>query len=213
MQESRSDAELLAAHVEGDPTAFGIIVARHRDRLWAVALRTIGEPEEAADALQDALISAFRRADSFRGESAVTTWLHRIVVNACLDRIRRKTVRAASALPDDDFTTTTPITGPAPNLLDQAEMRWEIARALAELPENQREAVLLVDLEGYSVEEAAELAGCPPGTIKSRCSRGRAKLAESLGFLRNPNTDQAVTPDEPKDPSSPRSREGGATHD
>lgn len=211
MQEPRSDAELLAAHVDGDPTAFGVIVARHRDRLWAVALRTIGEPEEAADALQDALISAFRRADSFRGESAVTTWLHRIVVNACLDRIRRRTVRAASALPDDDFTPVTPVAGPRHDPLDQAEMRWEIARALAELPENQREAVLLVDLEGYSVEEAAELAGCPPGTIKSRCSRGRAKLAESLGFLRNPNNAEAVTPEvgQPGDNTT----KGGAGND
>jgi RNA polymerase sigma-70 factor, ECF subfamily len=76
----RSDAELLGAHVGGDPTAFEELVRRHRDRLWAVALRTTGDPEEAADALQDAMLSAFRRAEQFRGDSAVTTWLHRIVV-------------------------------------------------------------------------------------------------------------------------------------
>ena len=78
-----------------------MLFARHRDRLWAVALRTTGHPEDAADALQDALISAFRRADTFRGDAAVTTWLHRIVVNACLDRLRRRQVRAADPLPDD----------------------------------------------------------------------------------------------------------------
>ncbi len=72
----------------GDPDAFGELFLRHKDRLWAVAIRTLADPEDAADALQDAMISAFRRADSFRGESAVTTWLHRIVVNACLDKIR-----------------------------------------------------------------------------------------------------------------------------
>src|ERR1022692_1079123 len=91
-----SDAALLRQHVVGDPDAFGTLFLRHRDRLWAVAIRTLSDPEEAADALQDAMISAFRRAGSFRGDSAVTTWLHRIVVNACLDRLRRKAARPAT---------------------------------------------------------------------------------------------------------------------
>ena len=95
----RDDAALVAAHVAGDPDAFGELFARHRGRLWAVALRTTGNPEDAADALQDAMISAFKRAESFRGDSAVTTWLHRIVVNACLDRLRRAKVRLADSLP------------------------------------------------------------------------------------------------------------------
>ena len=81
--------------------AFGELFARHRDRLWAVALRTMGNPEDAADGLQDGMIAAFRRAGSFRGEAAVTTWLHRVVVNACLDRIRASKIRRLEALPDD----------------------------------------------------------------------------------------------------------------
>src|SRR5699024_7479404 len=89
----RDDATLLADHVDGDPDAFALLVQRHRDRMWAVALRTIRQPDDAADALQDAYIHAFRRAASFRGDAKVTTWLHRIVVNACLDRIRRNKVR------------------------------------------------------------------------------------------------------------------------
>jgi len=76
--------------VDGDSDAFGILFSRHRERLWAVAVRTLGDPDDAGDALQDAMISAFRRAGSFRGDSAVTTWLHRIVVNACLDLLRRR---------------------------------------------------------------------------------------------------------------------------
>ena len=91
----------VAAHVAGDATAFGVLFARHRDRLWAVALRTTGDQEDAADALQEAMISAFRRAGSYRADAAVTTWLHRIVVNACLDRLRRRKVRLAEPLPDD----------------------------------------------------------------------------------------------------------------
>lgn len=86
----QADAALLRAHVNGDPDAFAELVRRHRDRLWAVALRTTGNPEEAADAVQDALLSAFRRASTFRGDAQVTTWLHRIVVNACLDGMRRR---------------------------------------------------------------------------------------------------------------------------
>jgi len=91
-----SDAELLARHIDGDADAFGELFLRHKDRLWAVALGTLSDPEDAADAVQDAMISAFRRADSFRGDSAVTTWLHRIVVNACLDRMRRRAARPAT---------------------------------------------------------------------------------------------------------------------
>src|SRR5690606_6016567 len=87
------DRALLAAHLNGDREAFGRLVRRHQDRLWAVALRTLGDREEAADALQDALLAAYRGAARFRGDAAVTTWLHRIVVNACLDRARRRAVR------------------------------------------------------------------------------------------------------------------------
>ena len=97
----RTDAELLALHVDGDADAFGELFGRHRDRLWAVALRTMGNPEDAADGLQEGMIAAFRRAGSFRGDAAVTTWLHRVVVNACLDRLRAMKVRRADPLPDD----------------------------------------------------------------------------------------------------------------
>ena len=96
-----ADAELLRRHVAGDTEAFGELFRRHRDRLWAVALRTVCDPEDAADALQDAMVSAFRRAGDFRGESAVTTWLHRIVVNASLDRLRRRAARPALSTGDE----------------------------------------------------------------------------------------------------------------
>ncbi len=188
-----SDVELLGAHVAGDPEAFGELVRRHRDRLWAVAYRTTGDPEEASDALQDALISAFRRADQFRGDSAVTTWLHRIVVNASLDRLRRKAVRRAQPLPDDDEGRPGVVIVDPTDHLDRRETQLVITAALAELPTDQREAILLVDVEGWSVEEAATMLGCPTGTVKSRCSRGRAKLAKRLDFLRNQDQAGPVT--------------------
>jgi RNA polymerase sigma-70 factor, ECF subfamily len=192
--DERDDRVLLAAHVAGDPEAFGILFHRHRDRLWAVALRTTGDREEAADALQDALVSAFRRAGSYRGDAAVTTWLHRIVVNACLDRLRRQKVRAADPLPDDleehagrgALSTSTSGGRTSPESADPADLvldderRTAVLRALASLTPEQRAALVLVDMQGCSTEEAATILGCAPGTVKSRCSRGRARLAPLL---------------------------------
>jgi RNA polymerase sigma-70 factor (ECF subfamily) len=186
------DAALLAAHVAGDREAFGILVARHRDRLWAVALRTVGSPEDAADGLQDGLVAAYRRAASFRGDAAVTTWLHRVVVNACLDRLRAAKVRAADPLPADlDERPPRGTGGPvAPEAVaDPAEaavhrdQRRRVLAALATLPPEQRAALVLVDMEGYSVAEAATVLDCAPGTVKSRCSRGRTRLATVLADL------------------------------
>ena len=171
--EAADDATLLRAHADGDPDAFTVLVRRHRDRLWSVALRTLGDPEEAADALQDALISALRSAGSYRGDAAVTTWLHRVVVNACLDRVRRRKVRAAEPLGDREI--------PVPRDEHAAtDARLDVRAALARLPEAQRLAIVLVDIEDLSVAEAAEALGVAEGTVKSRCSRGRATLASIL---------------------------------
>ncbi|UUW90949.1 RNA polymerase sigma factor SigM [Pimelobacter simplex] len=189
MASELSDADLLSAHVAGDPDAFGLLFARHRDRLWAVALRTCGHPEVAADGLQEGVVAAFRRADSFRGEAAVTTWLHRIVVNACLDRLRAEKVRRAEPLPDDldepdraPRATVGTELDPAQQGL-AAERRRQVLDALATLPAGQRAAVVLVDMEGYSVAEVAQILECAEGTVKSRCSRGRARLAVLLAGI------------------------------
>jgi RNA polymerase sigma-70 factor (ECF subfamily) len=165
-----TDRELIAAHVEGDQQAFTELVRRHRDRMWGVALRTLGDREEAADALQDALISAFRNAGSYRGDAAVTTWLHRVVVNACLDRLRRRKARPADALGERDVAERV-------DEHRRTEARVDVQAALATLPEAQRTALVLVDLQDYSVSEAAQLLGVAEGTVKSRCSRGRTALA------------------------------------
>ena len=188
--EDMTDAELLRAHADGDAYAFDALVRRHRDRLWAVALRTMRDPDEAADALQDALVSAFRAAGSFRAESAVTTWLHRIVVNACLDRIRRRKARPTVALPEE---------GPGEPVerrddISARDTAIVIENAMAELPIEQRAAITLVDLQGYSVADSAVILGVAEGTIKSRCARGRARLAILLGHLRNPNGPTVVAP-------------------
>ena len=174
-----TDAALVAAHAAGDPHAFAELVRRHRDRLWAVALRTARDPEEAADALQDALLSAHRNAARFRGDSAVTTWLHRIVVNACLDRMRRQKARPTVPFADDG--TDEPAV--PHDETERSDTRMLVHEALLSLPEEQRAALVAVDVEGWSVAETARALGVAEGTVKSRCARGRARMAVLLGHL------------------------------
>ncbi|MBL1091302.1 MULTISPECIES: RNA polymerase sigma factor SigM [Streptomyces] len=180
-----TDADLLALHVKGDPDAFGEIVRRHRDRLWAVALRTLGDREEAADAVQDALVSAYRAAHTFRGQSAVTTWLHRITVNACLDRARKAASRRTSPVADTERLEQ--LLEPEESAAIPAErqdLHRELLRALRTLPEEQRAALVLVDMQGFPVAEAAAILDIPTGTVKSRCARGRARLLPLVTHLR-----------------------------
>lgn len=186
-----SDEVLLRRHVDGDREAFGALARRHQDRLWAVALRTTGNPEDAADAVQDGLISAMRAAANFRGEARVTTWLHRIVVNACLDLMRRSKVRPTGILPDDERLPP----DPRDDFAEQ-EVASDVGAALARLPVEQRVALVLVDVEGYPVQEAADMLSVPVGTVKSRCARGRARLAPMLAHLRNrpPSTSVPSSP-------------------
>ncbi|MEE6258460.1 RNA polymerase sigma factor SigM [Plantactinospora sonchi] len=192
----RNDVDLLRAHADGDRTAFATLFHRHRDRLWAVALRTVGDREEAADALQDALLSAHRAASRFRGDAAVTTWLHRIVVNACLDRIRRRQAHPTVPLPDStrsaDSARWVGGVEPAAPAVDH-DTALVVRQALAELPVEQRAALVLVDLQGYPVTEVAAILGVAEGTVKSRCARGRARLAVLLGHLRAPEDGPAAT--------------------
>lgn len=169
----RDDRTLLQAHVDGDRQAFGELARRHRDRLWGVAMRTLRDREEAADAVQDALVSAMRNAASFRGEAAVSTWLHRVVVNACLDRLRRERVRPRIPLGDLEVAART-------DAHAELEIRLDLHAALSRLPEAQRAAIVLVDLLDWSVAEAAAELGVAEGTVKSRCSRGRTELARLL---------------------------------
>lgn len=178
MSQAPTDAELLSAHLHGDREAFGQLAHRHSPRMWSVAVRTLGDPEDAADAVQEALVSAFRRAATFRGDASVRTWLHRIVVNTCIDRIRRERVRPTVPLPDREL--------PAGRGDPMAELATRLAvdEALIALPPAQRVAVVLVDVEGWPFAEAAAILDVPVGTVKSRCARGRARLAVLLGHLR-----------------------------
>lgn len=188
-----SDAALLRLHVDGDPDAFGVLFKRHSGRFWAVALRITCDPDDAADALQEAMLSAFRRAGEFRGESAVTTWLHRIVVNASLDLLRRRPARSVnwSGNPDD-----LPALEPRQlrDSVSATDFRMDVDAALRTLPPPQRAALVLVDMLGYSVADASAILGVSEGTVKSRCARGRLKLLPYLAHLRGDHSPERNQP-------------------
>ena len=162
-----------------------MLFQRHRDRLWAVAIRTLGDPEEAADALQDAMIAAFRRASSFRGDSAVTTWLHRIVVNAALDRMRRRASRPTAGGQDEEALDALATSGrPLSDPSGTSDTAMDVRAALRRLVPDQQAALVLVDMLGYSISDAADVLGVSEGTVKSRAARGRARLLPRLAHLR-----------------------------
>ena len=171
--EDLSDAELLTKAAEGSGAAFGILMRRHEDRMFAMALRMLGERADALDATQDAFIAAFRRAKSFRGESAVGTWLYRIGINACKDFARKRN-RWTAQEDVDQIQDSAAGTG---TIDDQVTTRLQIQEALARLPDDYREAVVMHDLGGIPYDEIAAATGTVVGTVKSRISRGRRRLA------------------------------------
>jgi RNA polymerase sigma-70 factor (ECF subfamily) len=170
----RSDAELLAAHVAGDSYAFQELFYRHHRQLHRLARLTSRTPEDADDALQDAMLSAHRAAGSFRHDAAVSSWLYRIVVNACLDRLRRNKTHPTATL-DDVY--------PIADRTAEVDTAIVVQRALMRLPVEQRAAVVAVDMQGYSIADTARMLGVAEGTVKSRCARARARLAVMLGHL------------------------------
>ncbi|KPM52864.1 RNA polymerase subunit sigma-24 [Frankia sp. R43] len=195
-----ADADALRRHVAGDPEAFGELFRAHADRLWAVAFNLLSDAEEAADAVQEAMLSAHRRAADFRGEAAVGTWLHRIVTNAALDRLRRRAARPTVPLPSSpDGLPREPVD--VRDAITDHDTRMDIQTALGMLPVTLRAPVVLVDVEGRPVAEVAQLLDIPVGTVKSRCARARAQLAVHLGHLAPERAPQPPGGNQPASPS------------
>lgn len=169
-----TDEDLVRRAQRGDRSAFDELVLRQRDRVYAVALRLTGNPADAEDALQDTFLNAYRGVGRFGGRARVSTWLYRIAANASFDVIARRRTRDRPlddaghepAAPGDPFA--------------QSAERRALEQALAALPDEFREAVVLCDIAGLGAGEAAELLGVPAGTVKSRVFRARALLATAL---------------------------------
>jgi RNA polymerase sigma-70 factor (ECF subfamily) len=180
--EGASDAELLRAAAQGDDGAFGTLMARHEDRIFSLALRMTGNRPDALDATQDTFLAAFRQADRFRGESAFSTWLYRIGINACKDLLRKKG-RLPQATEVDDLERAST---PARSRTDDVDLRLDISDALARLSEDYRQAVVMHDIGGIPYEDIAASTGVAVGTVKSRISRGRRQLADLLEHTGGP---------------------------
>jgi RNA polymerase sigma-70 factor (ECF subfamily) len=166
---------LLERARRGDGEAFAGLLREHDRALRSLAFRLLGDRRDMDDVLQEAYVKAFRALPSFAGRAALGTWLYRIAYNACLDHLRR--VRRSSELPLDEAAE---LADPAPVLDEAVARRLDLATALGALPPDLRAAVLLVDAEGLSYDEAAEVVGVPAGTIASRLNRARAALRAAL---------------------------------
>ena len=183
------DEQLVARCQAGERAAFDEIVARHGARLHRLCFHALGDADEAADAAQDALVRAWRGLKNFRGDSALSTWLHRIALNVVHDRLakRKREPLPFSATPshDDEESespeTRLPDNAPSPESAAMTREKQNAVRvALAQLSQDHRAALILFDIEGRSYEEAAAILELPMGTLKSRLSRARLALRELL---------------------------------
>ena len=166
------DKELLNLYVHGELDALAELFKRHNSKMRAVAFRITKNNADAEDTVQNALISVMRSAHNFRGEAAVSTWLFRIVTNAAIDKIRALKSHPVFQLPND-----------LPQIFSQIndkDLSIDVVNALKSLPVNQRNVVLLIDLAGWTIADAAQKLNCAPGTVKSRCHRAHLKLAQKL---------------------------------
>jgi len=175
-----SDEELVRLTAAGERRAFEALVARHEVALFRYASRTCGSPRDAEDALQDGLLAAWRGAAGFRGEAAARTWLFQVVIHACRRRQRRRSgeparhaeLAAAEALPSGERG--------ADERVADAELARALEEALAELPDEAREVLLLRDVEGLAGEEAAAALGIGLAAMKSRLHRARLELKQRV---------------------------------
>ena len=170
------DSTLVARAVDGDRRALEVLLDRHADRIHAVCRRIVAHPEDALDATQEAMIAIARGITRFDGRAAFSTWCYRIATNAAIDELRRTRRRPIPAHPDAPEPVST-VSGPA----EIVAARVDVDAALQHLPEEFRVAVVLRDLCDLDYAEIAEALDLPPGTVRSRISRGRAILVERLG--------------------------------
>ena len=178
---------LIRAAQRGDLEAFNLLILRYQNLLFGIALRLLNDEDAAADAVQEALISAFRRFDTFRGDS-LRSWLARVVVNACYDEMRKK--RRQHSVPLEQFNSdgeeietsywlVDPEADPE-SQFEAFELEHAIQSNLDKLAPIYRLMLVLVDIEGLSYEEAALAAHVPVGTVKSRLARARSQMQKSL---------------------------------
>jgi RNA polymerase sigma-70 factor (ECF subfamily) len=188
-----SDQELVARFQDGDEGAFTLLMQRHERRVYNLAYRMLGGPEDARDATQDAFLSCFRHLPAFRGDAAFSTWLHRIAINACYDLARRR--KPAASL-DNDLVEP-PATG---DHAERAAAAADVQRALLEIPADFRVVLILHELQDLPLDEIAQALEVPVGTVKSRLHRGRVALGRVLAGDQPREPQAAQAPSKPPNP-------------
>ena len=187
--ESSTDEALLAMFNDGDKRALEALLIRREKWLWNVARKSIRDVSLAQEALQEALVLIWKNANTFRGESLVTSWMYQIVSRACIDTLRKEQIRTHASLNEleqyDDIGGTSSFESA---LVD----RLAVHAALLEIEPEHREVITLLDLEGLSVQEASQALGIPVGTVKSRAARGRESLKQVLRKILSENGNQVL---------------------
>ncbi|MFA5890592.1 MAG: sigma-70 family RNA polymerase sigma factor [Actinomycetota bacterium] len=187
MSEHESDAALLEQLARGERGAFDEIVNRYERRVYAVALRMCANPDDARDVTQEVFCSALRSLKRFRQEARLSTWFHRVAVNASLDYLRKASKRPVAPI-DAAEHLASDAAGPE-ELAGAATRAVEVQRALTQLSGEHRAVLVLHDLQGLDYAEVAAVLDIPVGTVKSRVHRARAEIAGRLGHLRSTTTE------------------------
>jgi len=174
-----SDFELAQAGARGDMEAFEALYERHYRRVYSLCLRMVANPTEAEDLTQEVFIQLFRKLGSFRGESAFTTWLHRLTVNHVLMHFRKRGVRLEQTTEEGEMHDVVQAGSERPQAMPVVD-RIALDKAIAELPPGYRSVFVLHDVEGYEHEEIGRLLGVSVGTSKSQLHKARMRLRELL---------------------------------
>jgi RNA polymerase sigma-70 factor, ECF subfamily len=177
-----TDEELVEAFRRGDLSAFDGLVARWERKIRGAVHRILGNEEESRDVCQEAFLKAYRALDSFKSEARFSSWLYQIALNLCRDRLRRRRGRTLVSLDEVEETGTTLATR-RPNaheLVEAGELARTVAAAIAALPEEQREVIVLKEYQELTFVEIAEVLGLPASTVKTRLYRGLGQLRIAL---------------------------------
>jgi RNA polymerase sigma-70 factor (ECF subfamily) len=192
-----SDLDLVRRAQQGDSDAFASLFYAHKARIYSVCLRMTNNTAEAEDLTQDAFLQVFRKLQTFRGDSALSTWLYRIAVNTVLMHFRKKALRQVSL--DEPFSqdakTVRREYGSKDDRLTGSVDRIALARAIKELPAGYRTIFLLHEVEGYEHQEIAQLLDCSVGNSKSQLHKAKLRIRELLGYARAEAQDGAKQPE------------------
>ncbi|HZD60129.1 MAG TPA: sigma-70 family RNA polymerase sigma factor [Anaerolineae bacterium] len=176
--ESDPDGPIIQRYLAGDKGSFNELISRYERYIYNVTYRMTGNATDAADLTQEIFIHLHKKVTSFRGDAAFSTWFYRLAVNYCKDWLRKES-RRVSTFDIDEVAVSDGGTGPSQHY-EQKELQELVQSVITTLPEDQRIAIILRDLQGYNYEDIASITGVPVGTVKSRLARARGKLAEKL---------------------------------